>query len=81
MIDEGLLTDDEFPRESYDTPAVPSHRLDVDELRRLRKRLLREFYVRPTKIARTLWSTRSPVELGNYLRVGLQQMRELVSHG
>ena len=31
---------------------------------------------RPRKIARTLWSTRSSTELGNYVRVGLQQMRE-----
>jgi anaerobic magnesium-protoporphyrin IX monomethyl ester cyclase len=81
MIDEGLLADGTFPTESYDTPAVPSHRLDVAELRRLRKRLLRDFYVRPAKIARTLWATRSPTELGNYVRVGLQQMRELVSPG
>jgi radical SAM superfamily enzyme YgiQ (UPF0313 family) len=79
MIDQGLLADGATPAESYDTPAVPSHALDVGELRRLRKRLLRDFYVRPAKIARTLWSTRSPNELGNYVRVGLQQMRELMS--
>jgi radical SAM superfamily enzyme YgiQ (UPF0313 family) len=81
MIDDGLLADGAIPIDSYDRPAVPSHHLDVDELSRLRKRLLRDFYVRPTKIARTLWSTRSPIELGNYVRVGLQQMRELVSPG
>jgi hypothetical protein len=50
-------------------------------LSRLRKRLLRDFYVRPGKIVRTLWSTRSPIELANYVRVGFQQMRELVSAG
>ena len=81
MIDEGLLADGLFPVESYDTPAVPSHALDVRELGRLRKRLLRDFYVRPTKIARTLWSTRSANELGNYVRVGWEQMRELMSTG
>ena len=81
MIDEGLLADGAIPPDSYDTPAVPSHHLDVPELSRLRKRLLRDFYVRPTKIARTLWATRSPIELGNYVRIGLQQMRELVSPG
>ena len=58
---------------------MPSHALSVDELRRLRKRLLRDFYVRPRKIARTLWSTRSPGEFRNYVRVGLDQLRELVS--
>jgi len=81
MIAEGLLADGAIPIDSYDSPAVPSHSLDVDELRRLRKRLLRDFYVRPAKIARTLWSTRSPTELGNYVRVGLEQLRELVSLG
>lgn len=79
MIDQGLLGEGAIPTESYDTPAVASHELGVDELCRLRKRLLLDFYARPGKIARTLWSTRSARELGNYVRVGLQQLRELTS--
>ena len=81
MIDEGLLGESEFPLDSYHSPAVASHSLGIDELRRLRKRLLLDFYARPGKIARTLWSTRSAGELGNWVRVGLQQLRELTSDG
>jgi len=80
-VKEGLLKDGEIPKEAYDGPAVPGLHLSVEELKALRAKAMRSFYLRPSKIARTLMSTRSPKEFGNYLRLGFAQLRSIVSGG
>jgi len=76
-IELGLLAPGEIPKDSYAYPAVATATLGKAELAAYRRVALRAFYVRPGKIARTLLSTRSPRELGNYLRIGWAQLRQL----
>jgi len=75
----GLLGPDEFPTQSYSRPAFPTLHLSIEDLARHRARALRAFYLRPSKVVRTLRSTKSPRELGNYVRVGLSQLRQLLA--
>ena len=75
----GLLGRDEYPAQSYSRPAFPTLHLSIEELAAHRTRALRAFYLRPSKIIQTLAATRSPTELGNYVRVGLSQLRQLLT--
>jgi radical SAM superfamily enzyme YgiQ (UPF0313 family) len=75
---EGLLEPGQIPAEAYDAPAAPSLFLSRDELRRLRNRALRKFYLRPQVIWRTLAGARSPRELLGYIGAGLRQLRALL---
>lgn len=75
----GLLGADEYPAQSYSRPAFRTEHLSIDELAAHRARALRRFYLRPSKVVRTLRATRSPAELGNYVRVGLAQLAQLLS--
>jgi hypothetical protein len=79
-IREGLLREGEIPKHSYSEPAYPGVHLSIEELKRLRRVALRRFYVRPSKIARTLGSARSPAELANYVRIGFDQLRDFLSN-
>ena len=76
-VELGLLAPGEIPKQSYAYPAFATTTLSKDELAAYRTAALRAFYVRPRKIARTLLAARSPRELGNYLRVGWAQLRQL----
>jgi len=76
-VEMGLLGESEIPAESYSDPAFPTWELSITQLRAFRSRGLREFYLRPSKIVRTLGGARSGNELKNYLRVGLSQLRLL----
>lgn len=80
-VKEGLLKDGEIPKEAYDGPAVRGLHLSVEELKALRSKAMRSFYLRPSKIAKTLMSTRSPKEFGNYLRLGFIQLKSIVAGG
>ena len=79
-VKEGLLEDGAIPLEAYDAPAVPGLHLSIEELTTLRRKAMRNFYFRPTKIFRTLSMARSPRELVNYLRVGFSQLKDLVTN-
>lgn len=85
MYDEcvaaGLMKAGEIPKEAYGEPAMPTLHLTAEELVAWRKRALREFYFRPAYIWRTLRSAGSPRAAANYLRVGWNQMLDLVSNG
>ena len=76
-VELGLLGPGEIPKQSYSFPATATTTLSKAELAAYRKAALWAFYVRPRKIARTLLGARSPRELGNYLRVGWAQLRQL----
>lgn len=76
-VDLGLLGADEIPSQSYSEPAFPTVELSLSELTAFRNRGLREFYLRPRTILRTLRSARNHRELANYFRVGMSQLRLL----
>ena len=78
-VQEGLLEEGTFPMESYSKPAIAGLNFTVEELARLRRKLLRRFYLRPSFIYRTLMGARSPRVLGNYVRYGAQQLVDLLS--
>jgi anaerobic magnesium-protoporphyrin IX monomethyl ester cyclase len=78
-VQEGLLEDGSFPVESYSRPACPALNYSVEELAHMRRRLLRKFYLRPSFICRTLFSTRSPKVFLNYVRYGARQLTDLLT--
>lgn len=80
-VEEGLLKDGEIPREAYDSPAMPGIHLSIEEFRKLRRKAMRQFYLRPSKVFTTLRSAGSPKELANYVRLGLVQLQDLVLGG
>jgi len=75
-VAEGLIGAGEIPRAAYAEPAMPGLYLSVEQFSRLRNRALRQYYLRPRIIARTLRAARSPRELANYLRLGLAQLKD-----
>ena len=78
-VEQGLLQPGEVPREAYDGPAMPSLHLSVEELKSWRRRALRDFYLRPSKILRTLAAARTPRQMTNYLRAGWGQLVDLAA--
>ncbi len=79
-VREGLLQDGVFPVEAYSKPAMPTLTMSIEDLSGLRREMLRRFYLRPCFIIRTLWKARSPRVLLNYLKYGLIQLLDLVTH-
>jgi radical SAM superfamily enzyme YgiQ (UPF0313 family) len=72
LVAHGLLGEHEYPIQSYDMPAYATEHFSLAALAAARKRVLRDFYLRPRKIVRTLGATRSLGELGNYVRRALR---------
>lgn len=79
-VELGLLKDGEIPKQAYDSPAMPGLYLTVEEFKALRRRAMRDFYLRPKKIVNTLRSAGSAKELMNYVRLGMVQLRDLVTN-
>lgn len=80
-VEEGLIKDGDIPKQAYDGPAFPGLHLSVEEMMALRRKALRSFYLRPSKIFGTLRTAGSPVELTNYLRLGFSQLKDLMVGG
>ncbi|MCX7016298.1 MAG: radical SAM protein [Candidatus Sumerlaeota bacterium] len=76
-VAEGLLGAGTIPKAAYDAPAMPTQALGLGELEVLRRRFMRDFYLRPRIILRTLGSCRSPRELFNYVKYGAIQLWDL----
>jgi anaerobic magnesium-protoporphyrin IX monomethyl ester cyclase len=76
-VELGLLAEGPIPRQSYSEPAFATLHLGREELVAYRTKGLRSFYLRPSKITRTLLAVQSATELRNYVRVGLSQLRQL----
>jgi len=79
-VEEGLLHKGEIPKSAYSAPAMPSHFLSIDELARWRRRALRQFYLRPNFIIRTLLNSGSPKILKNYIKYGFIQLVDLIKN-
>jgi anaerobic magnesium-protoporphyrin IX monomethyl ester cyclase len=80
-VEEGLIKDGDIPKQAYDGPAFPGLYLSVDEMKALRRKALRRFYLRPSKVFGTLRTAGSPVELANYVRLGFSQLKDLMVGG
>lgn len=78
-VQEGLLKEGEFPKQSYNHPAIPTKYLSLEELRPLRKEALRAFYMRPKYILRTLIQNPSPKVIKNYIVYGVRQLKDLMA--
>lgn len=74
----GLLAEGTIPRQAYDGPAYAPLHMTREELVAARNHALRDFYLRPGVIVRTLLRAKSPRELWNYLRYGVRQLREFL---
>lgn len=79
-VEKGLLRAGEIPREAYGMPAMATTKIPVERLAKLRTKGLRQFYMRPRFIARTLRGVSSPRELVNYTRYGMAQLRDIVAN-
>lgn len=73
----GLLPEDYFPEEAYDSPVIPSLHLSIEQLAHLRKKAIRRFLLRPSYIWHTLRQVRSPKEVINYIKYGIEQLIQL----
>lgn len=76
-VQEGLLKENELPKVAYAEPAIPGLYLSIEQLRDLRKRVLRKYYLRPRVVARTLSNVGSTKEFFRYLRAGAGQFSSL----
>ena len=74
----GLLQPGEIPAQAYDKPAMAALALSLEELVAARNHALKDFYLQPRVIFRTLCRARSPRELMNYLRYGWRQVKEFL---
>lgn len=78
-VEAGLLADGTIPREAYGLPAMPTKHLTMEQLATIRTESLRKFYMRPAFIMKTLRSTRNTKELFNYMRIGMLQMKQILT--
>ncbi len=79
-VSEGLIAPGAIAREAYADPAMPGLYLSVEQFSRLRTRALRQFYLRPGQILKTLRNARNPRELLNYARAGVGQLKALLGN-
>ncbi|MDX2175549.1 MAG: radical SAM protein [Candidatus Sumerlaeia bacterium] len=78
VVEAGLLPPDTVPKEAYGMPCMATKHITLERLAKLRTDGLREFYMRPAFIARTLAGVRSPKEFMNYVRHGAVQVKDFV---
>ncbi len=79
-VAKGLLEDGIIPKEAYGMPAMATQHISLERLAKLRTKGLRQFYMRPRFIARTLAGASSPREFVNFARYGMSQLRDIVTN-
>ncbi|MEQ8821971.1 MAG: radical SAM protein [Sumerlaeia bacterium] len=79
-VEKGLLPDGIIPREAYGEPAMGTMKISKKDLAKLRTRGLRQFYMRPAFIMRTLKGVSTPREFMNVTKYGLIQLRDIVAN-
>ena len=77
-VKEGLLKEGELPKIAYNHPAIPTKYLSIEELMPMRMEALREFYLRPKYILRTLVRNPSLKVWKNYVIYGFRQLRDFL---
>lgn len=78
-VEKGLLEANAIPSNAYDSPAMATEAMSVEELAHWRKWALRRLYFRPGLIARTLWRAMRQGTLLKTIRFGLGKVGEIVS--
>jgi radical SAM superfamily enzyme YgiQ (UPF0313 family) len=73
-VKEGLIPEGAIPREAYADPSMPGLYMSVEDFKRVRKRAIRDFYMRPGKIFRTLAGAPTLGEKINYVKAGLKEL-------
>ncbi len=79
-VRKGLLDEDEYPREAYSAPAMPTLTMSKHDLTRRRRRAIRQYYLRPSFVIKTLRQADSAKVLINYIRYGFKQLIDLLIH-
>lgn len=74
----GLLPAGSIPKSAYDRPCMPTLALSMEELSGARAHALKNYYLQPRVILRTLLRARSPRVFWNYVRLGLRQLKEFI---
>ena len=79
-VEEGWLTTDDWRDYEEEGSAVMlAGSLNADELREAQRRAMRAFYFRPSRLARELFSLRSPADFVARARAGLRMVATLFS--
>jgi radical SAM superfamily enzyme YgiQ (UPF0313 family) len=73
-VKEGLIAPGAIPRDAYADPAMPGLTMSVEDFKRVRKRAIRNFYMRPGKILRTLAGAPTLGEKINYVKAGVKEL-------
>jgi radical SAM superfamily enzyme YgiQ (UPF0313 family) len=77
-LEHGLLEPGEIPKAAYSHAAMPGFTMSREELDLWRRRTLRRIYLRPGYICRTLRNVRTPAELGQYLKLGVLTLKDIL---
>lgn len=77
---ENLFNETQIYGYDYSKPLIRTNHVTTKELIRLRRKALASFYVRPTYMAKTLLSIRSPKVFWSYFTAGMQLMEKLFSN-
>ena len=72
-----LFNEDNLFGHNYSSPLVKSYSLSTDELRDSRKKLLRTFYLEPSRIAKIISRINSPRLALNYFKYGIRLINNL----
>ncbi|MFH0794883.1 MAG: radical SAM protein, partial [bacterium] len=77
-VKEGLIKPGEIPADAYSAPAMRGKFMTLEEFQKWRRKAMRDYDLRPKYIVRTLAGIRSGKEFANYMKVGFQQLKDLV---
>lgn len=77
--ENGLFEEEKLFGHNYSFPLVRSFSLSTDELRRLRKKILKAFYLRPSYIVKRIRSIKSLKSVLNYFKYGVRLIVNLLN--
>jgi radical SAM superfamily enzyme YgiQ (UPF0313 family) len=77
-VEMGLLKDGDIPTSAYGEPSMPTLHMTEEELASWRKKALRQYYLRPSYIVRTLRNAGSPGAIFNYMKLGVVQLVDII---
>jgi len=77
-LEEGLFDIKELENFDNTKPIVNTFELSREQLLKIRDKGMREFYLRPRYIIRTLMDAKDPKVMMNYLRFGAERLKRLV---
>ena len=79
---EGVLEDNVYGSDYFHSATIGTKYLTMEQLLTFRKKVMMQYYLRPTYIAKKmLHSISKPYVLGNYIKYGLRMMKTFLSGG